>query len=347
MNRRSPTAFLLLAATAAVAGCGDDGITAPRATPTGPAARGEIAVTCLASENHRYVQVATASQLASALQNAQPGDYIQMLDGTYTGNFSTMVSGTPDRRITLCGSRNAVIQTGSTSTLGFALRVRASYWTLVGFTVTNAQQGVSVEGGRYNDIQNLAVHGTGQEAIKLFKLSSHNTVRYNRIYNTGVWNAEWGEGVYVGSYFGHWTANSGGGPDASDYNHVLNNDFGPDVRAEHIDVKEGTTGGLIQGNSFNGQGMVQSQTWVDSWVEVKGNGYTVRGNTGSVSIRDGFQAYQVYAGWGSNNTFEGNVADVQGPGYGFRVDAGMGHVVRCNNQVTSAGAGFANVACTP
>jgi hypothetical protein len=285
--------------------------------------------------------------LAAALQNAQPGDFIHMADGTYTGNFSSTISGTPERRITLCGSRSAVIQTGSTSTLGFALRVRASYWTVTGFTVTNAQQGVAVEGGRHDDIQNLAVHGIGQEAIKLFKLSSYNTVRNNRIYNTGVWYPEWGEGVYVGSYYGHWSANSGGQPDASDYNQVLDNVFGPDVRAEHIDVKEGTTGGLVQGNSFNGMGMVQSQTWVDSWVEIKGNAWTVRGNTGSLAIRDGFQAYQVYAGWGLNNTFESNVADVQGPGYGFRVETGKGHVVRCNNQVTNAAAGFANVACTP
>ncbi|WP_420125796.1 hypothetical protein [Longimicrobium sp.] len=345
MNPRVPATFIILAVTA-VAACGDHGVTEPRVATSAPAAT-ELEIACAYPDGARIVQVSTSTQLTAALANAQPGDFIQMAGGTYTGPFSATVSGTAGQRITLCGNRDAVIQTGSTSTLGFALRIRASYWTLTGFTVTSAQQGVSVEGGAYNDVQNLAVHGIGQEAIKLFKLSSYNTVRNNHIYDTGVWYPEWGEGVYVGSYNGHWTANSGGQPDASDYNQVLNNVFGPDVRAEHIDVKEGTTGGLIDGNTFDGRGMVQSQTWVDSWVEIKGNGYTVSGNTGAVSIRDGFQSYQVLAGWGYNNTFAGNVADVQASGYGFRVDNGMGHVVRCDNQVTNAGTGYANVACTP
>lgn len=339
MNRRAHRTFLVLAVAAAVVFGGVPGFAEPLALS-------ELDIACPQETALRLVQVATAGELAAALGNAQAGDLIRMTDGTYTGPFSALVSGTSYRPITLCGTRNAVIQTGSTSSLGFALRVRASHWTLKGFTVTNAQQGVSVEGGSHNDIAGLAVHGIGQEAIKLFKLSSHNTVRNNQIYNTGVWYPEWGEGVYVGSYYGHWPDNSGGQPDASDYNQILDNDFGPDVRAEHIDVKEGTTGGLIQGNHFDGRGMVRSQTWVDSWVEIKGNGYTVSENTGSVSLRDGFQAYQVHADWGYDNTFTGNVADVQASGYGFRVDTGRGHVVMCDNQVSNAGAGFANVPCT-
>lgn len=345
MKRRAAAAFAAIALSAGVAACGEQGVTEPRVAPAAP--RANLDVACPQGGAIRVITAATNVQLRSALQNAQPGDLIRMADGTYAGPFIVTASGTAERRITLCGTRNAVIQTGSTSTMGFALVMRVSYWTLTGFTVTNAQQGVSVEGGTQNDIVNLAVHGTGQEAIKLFKLSSYNTVRNNQIYNTGLWNAEWGEGVYVGSYYGHWGANSGGQPDASDYNQVLDNVIGPDVRAEHIDVKEGTTGGIIRGNRFDGRGMVRSQTWVDSWVEIKGNGYTVSGNTGSVSFRDGFQAYQVLAGWGYNNTFVGNVADVQASGYGFRVDNGMGHVVKCDNQVTNAGSGLANVACVP
>lgn len=346
MSRSIPVPSVVLAAAAVLGACGDHGVTEPRITPSGRVAAQEAPLICLNDAAQPWM-VTTSAELQAALWNAQPGDFIQMADGTYTGPFIATVSGTPDRRITLCGSRNAVIQTGSTSTLGFALSVRASYWTLMGFTVTNAQQGVAVEGGTRNEIVGLAVHGTGQEAIKLYKVSTHNTVRNNRIYNTGLWNAEWGEGVYVGSYYGHWAANSGGSPDASDYNQVLDNVIGPDVRAEHIDVKEGTTGGLIQGNYFDGRGMVRSQTWVDAWVEVKGNGWTVTGNTGSVSLRDGFQAYETYTGWGYNNTFSANVADVQSTGYGFRVEPGRGHVVRCDNQVTNAASGYANIPCTP
>lgn len=346
MSRRARTAFAVLA-VATLAACRDVGVTAPPAEPSGRHAAAELDIICPRAIDARVVNVANASELALALKKPMPGDLIRMADGTYTGNFLATVSGTADRRITLCGSRNAVIQTGSTSTLGFALTIRANYWVLVGFTVTNAQQGVAVDGGNHNHVIGLAVHGTGQEAIQLYKFSSYNIVQNNRIYNTGLWNPEWGEGVYVGSPWDQWPANSGNQPDASNYNEILNNHFGPDVRAEHVDVKEGTTGGVIEGNQFDGQGIVQSQVWVDSWVEVKGNGWTVRGNTGSVSPQDGFQAYSVIGGWGHNNVFESNVADVQGPGYGFFVQPGMGHVVRCSNQVTNAAAGFANVPCTP
>lgn len=344
---RTASAVLAAAAAAALAACGDQGVTEPRAAIPERSPRTEVVYTCLYDPVTRTVSVSSTAQLKAALLNAQPGDLILLADGTYTGPFIATVSGTASERITLCGSRNAVLQTGSTSTLGFALSIRASYWTVKGFTVTTAQQGVAVEGGTRNEIVGLAVHGIGQEAIKLYKVSTYNTVRENRIYDTGLWNAEWGEGVYVGSYYGHWPQNSGGNPDASDHNQVLDNQFGPDVRAEHIDVKEGTTGGLIQGNHFDGRGMVRSQTWVDSWVEIKGNGYTVTGNTGSVSLRDGFQAYEVLSGWGWNNTFASNVADVQSTGYGFRVDGNRGHVVRCSNQVTNAASGYANAACVP
>lgn len=345
--RVHPPFVVVLAFTAAAAACADHGVTDPPAAPPGRPAATELDILCPRGAESRVVNVATASELALALKKPLPGDLIRMADGTYTGNFFATASGTPSHSITLCGTRNAVIQTGSISTLGFALTVRASYWTLVGFTVTNSQQGVAVEGGTRNHIVNLAVHGTGQEAIKLYKLSSYNTVQNNRVYNTGLDTAEWGEGVYVGSYYGHWAANSGSLPDASDYNEILNNEFGPDVRAEHIDVKEGTTGGVIEGNRFDGRGITQPPSWVDSWVEIKGNQWTVRGNTGSFSPGDGFQAYSVIGGWGLDNLFENNVADVQGPGFGFQVDTLGGHVVRCSNQVTNAGAGFANVPCTP
>jgi hypothetical protein len=47
---------------------------------------------------------------------------------------------------------------------------------------------------------------------------------------------------------------SGGLPDASDDNTVRDNTFGPNITAENIDAKEGTTAGVIEGNSFNATG---------------------------------------------------------------------------------------------
>ncbi|MBA2246049.1 MAG: Ig-like domain-containing protein [Gemmatimonadetes bacterium] len=349
------------AAVASVSASGMvEGVSAGEATITattaGQSATAGITVTsksqppppsaCSGHAYQRLVQVSGATQLADALKNAQPGDLIWLSDGTYSGEFSTDRSGTATQRIVLCGSRAAVLQGKATSS-GYGFLLKGSYWTLDGFSVTNSQFGVYLNGASHNLLTNLAVYRIGQEAVRFRSFSSYNTLQNSQIYDTGLYVAEYGEGVYIGSYFGQWATNSSGQPDASDYNQVLNNIFGPNVRSEHIDVKEGTTGGVISGNTFNGAGMVASQTWVDSWIELKGNSYTVTDNVGDQTIRDGFEVYQALPGWGNNNVFRNNTADVKASGYGFNIKSGTtGNVVECKNTVKNAGLGFSNVKCS-
>jgi hypothetical protein len=75
---------------------------------------------------------------------------------------------------------------------------------------------------------------------------------------------------------------------------VINNRFGPNITAEHIDIKEGTYGGLIQGNYFDGVGMT-GENWSNCWVNVKGTNYTVINNTGNKSIGDGIKVSSIYS----------------------------------------------------
>jgi hypothetical protein len=52
-------------------------------------------------------------------------------------------------------------------------------------------------------------------------------------------------------------------------------------------------------------------------------------------------------GWGVGNVFNGNVAHVDGGGFGFSIEgAESDNTVRCNNKVVAAKAGFADVPCT-
>ena len=293
----------------------------------------------------RIVSVSSATQLSTALQGARPGDLIELADGRYAGRFSSAAAGLRGQRITLCGTRNAILDAGSLSASGYALTIRGSYWVLDGFTVTNAQQGVRLEGSAWSTVRRLAIYNIGQEALNLRDFASHDTLEANLIHDTGRVTAEYGEGIYVGSYNGVWASLTGGQPDRSDSTVVRNNVIGPNVTAEAIDVKEGTTGGLIEGNTFDGRGMVMSQPWVDSWVELKGNGYTVRNNRGTASLRDGFQTFQQIPGWGNDNVFTANVADLQAAGYGIRVSGVTGTIVRCDNTATNAGSGLSNVGC--
>ncbi|MFL5578210.1 MAG: right-handed parallel beta-helix repeat-containing protein, partial [Gemmatimonadaceae bacterium] len=313
-------------------------------TPSPTPGCSEIAAT-------RVVSVSSASQLSSALSNARAGDRIQLADGTYQGQFKLNASGSASQPIVLCGSRQAVIQTGSL-TSGNGLVIYGDYWRLIGFTVTKSMGGIAIVGGNYNVIDNLEVRGVGQAGIHMHSYSSHNIVRNSRVHDTGQYQGAYGEGVYIGSYNGQWCSRTNCQPDRSDANEVRNNVFGPYVKAQNVDIKEGTTGTIVTGNTFSGVGMV-SDNYNRSWVFVGGNRAVITDNKGSVSLKHGFEeASPLSAGgttWSTGNVFRRNTADVQSSGYGFSLMGGTSgaNVVGCDNSVTNAGSGFSNVRCTP
>lgn len=305
------------------------------------------AVGCDAIPHTRLVSVSTASALGSALAGAQPGDQIRLADGVYTGHWKATVSGRSDARISLCGGRGAVLTTGSLDS-GHALWLNgASYWTVAGVTLREALGGLSISGGSHNLVENLEIHSLGQHAVHVGTLSSANVLRGNVIHRTGLRKPEYGEGIYVGSYHTSWCARTGCQPDRSDGNQVLGNRIGPYVTAEHVQVMEGTTGGVIRGNVFDGTGMgAAAHPYADSWVAVMGNGWTVEENRGAGTLRNGFEVWVELDGWGSDNVFRRNDADVRAGGYGFHVNSrALRTVVGCDNAVRNAGSGFANVGC--
>ncbi|HEY5832681.1 right-handed parallel beta-helix repeat-containing protein [Streptomyces sp.] len=288
------------------------------------------------------VTVNDARSLKAALAMAQPGQSIRMADGTYTGRFTATTPGTADQPIFLCGGAGAVIDGGGIKG-GYAFHLDgASYWRLAGFTVRNGQKGVVADQVQGAVIQGLTVTQIGDEAIHLRKFSSDNVVRDNTISTTGLRRDKFGEGVYIGSAKSNWCTNSDCKPDASNNNVVIGNHISA-TTAESIDIKEGTTGGKVIGNTFDGSKLSGSSN--DSWVDVKGNGWLVQGNTGRHSNGDGFQTHQILDGWGTGNIFKGNTAQVDGPGWGFHLTSD-GNTVACDNKVTGAAQGQANINCT-
>ena len=317
------------------------GTSAGSSAGAAPAAPTSGAAGCPASGG---TAVSSAGALSSALSSARPGEVISLAPGVYTGEFVASVSGTASAPITLCGSRNAVLQ-GESINKGYTLHLdHASWWRLEGFTVEGGQKGVMADESDHDLLYGLYVHGTGDEAIHLRSFSSDNTVSNNEVRDTGLLKQFYGEGIYVGSAHSNWCTYSGCQPDRSDGNVLMDNNIA-DTTAENIDIKEGTTGGKITGNQFNGTGMVESAA--TGWINVKGNDWTVQDNTGVDSVKNGYQVHQVYSGWGIGNVFIGNRAQVNGPGYGIYVqNKRLQTVVACNNVVTSAGSGFSTVACS-
>jgi len=341
----APAALALIALAAA--GCSTSSSTtaashpAASATPSAqPTAR---AVTAGCGGHAGSVAVSTAAELSHALSAAHPGETIVLEPGVYHGNFTASTPGTPAAPITLCGTRSAVLD-GPGINGGYVLHLdHASYWHVEGFTVESGQKGVVTDGVTHDLIDSLYVHGTGDEAIHLRSFSSYNTVSHNVIRDTGLLTAFFGEGIYVGSAHKNWCRYTGCQPDRSDHNRIIDNNIA-DTTAENIDIKEGTSFGVISGNILNGTGMVSSAA--TSWVNVKGNDWLVEGNTGTHSIGNGFSVHQVYPGWGLDNVFRDNKAIVNGPGVGIYVQShDLGTVVECNNVASGAAGGMTNYGC--
>jgi hypothetical protein len=352
LAKTAPAAFALLAL--AVAGCsaasgpqkhvtasGSARQASPASSASSPQAAGTGVPGCGGAGS---TAVSTAMQLAQALAGAHPGETIVLAPGTYQDDFVATASGTAGAPITLCGSRSAVLE-GQSMGHGYVLHLnRASWWRLEGFTVEGGQKGVVTDNVTHDLIYDLYVHTIGDEAIHLRDFSSDNTVSHNIVRDTGLHTQFYGEGIYVGTAHKNWCKYSGCQPDASNHNLIIGNNIA-NTTAENIDIKEGTTGGTISGNTLNGTGMVSSAA--TSWVNVKGNGWTIENNKGADSVGNGFSVHQVYPGWGVGNIFRSNEASLSGSGYGIYVQSSrLGTLVACNNVAAGAGGGISNVTCS-
>jgi hypothetical protein len=308
-------------------------------TPTGGSTSGAPTPT------GAVVHVTTAAALTAALASAKPGQTIQLANGTYSGRFSIAGSGTASAQITLTGSRGAVLDAGSTSS-GYALHLdHASYWRLEGFSVTGGQKGIVLDASSHDTLNGLDVGNVGMEAVHFRDFSTNNVLSGSNVHDTGLANPSYGEGVYLGSANSNWKSTSGGKPDASDDNQILKNTISA-TTAESIDIKEGSTGGTVSGNSLSGA-RISGSNYADSFMDIKGNGYLIAGNTmieASSNVLDGLQTHQVVSGWGEGTVFSGNVLSTKVPGYVIRVDSPK-TAVRCDNQGGGAHLGLSNVSC--
>jgi hypothetical protein len=302
-----------------------------------------LAMPADAAPTATVLQVATAAQLKTALTTVAPGDTIKLADGTYKGNFKATVPGTAGARITLVGSPAAVLTT--TTGGGYALHLDgAAYWTVQGVTLTNAQKGIVADAANGVVIDSVTVSNLTMEGVHFRESSSDGILRNSRIYDTGNDGRGMGEGVYVGS--------AGDLTDRSDNAQILNNTIGPDVGGENIDIKEGTTGARVIGNTFDGNGLTDAN-FDDSWVDVKGNNTLVEGNVGRNTRNNGYETHTQQTGWGCGTVFRSNRSDLTGAtGTGKLAVNVTNSGTACRTTVYSSntvtgGNGLTNIAVTP
>ena len=296
----------------------------------------------------------TAAQLTAALAAVKPGQTIQLAPGTYSGVFLETTSGTAAAPITLTGPASAILTNPDTTGdlgAGYGLHLVADYWKLTGFSVANSAKGIVLDHANNDVLDGLTVYDIGDEGIHLREFSTHDVVEHSTVHDTGLKAPGYGEGVYIGTANSNWDTYTGGLPDLSNDDQILDNTFGPNIAAENIDAKEATVGGLISGNTFSGKGESGANSATDV-VAVKGNDYTVTGNTMSNGLVDGFEVEQLWPGSGCGNVFRSNVIDLAASGYGFNVKdqsdcTAAPNVVGVSNTVTGAAKGASKIPETP
>ena len=297
-----------------------------------------------APTNGTTVTVKTADELTKALATVKAGGTIVLEKGTYKGTFVASVDGTSTQPITLKGSSETVLTTGSLSK-GYGLHITGDEWNVEGISVNKASKGIVLDGSTGTVLDGVDVGFVGDEAVHFRKNSTNGAIINSNVHDTGLDSPSYGEGVYIGSAKSNWNSimGSSGTPDRSDNVTVKNNRI-YNTTTEGVDVKEGTTGGLITGNVFTNSGF-SGANYGDSWVDVKGNDYTITGNSGSGTKLDAFQVHKALDGWGNNNRFSANTVISGVPGYLVSVQSGTtGNTIAC--EATLASAGVSNIKCS-
>lgn len=263
-----------------------------------------------------YVSVSNSSELKSALSNAKAGDEIVLKAGTYIydGTISKWVTfagkadGTEDKPIILRSEdpSNPAVIDGTTTESNYGLTITGDWWTVQDIDVTNAAKGIIVDNSNHTNIINCHVYNIGGEAIHLRDGSSYCVVDNCNIHDIGKVSPGFGEGVYIGS-----AKSTTGYKYECDYNTVKNCKIGPFVGAECIDIKEYTTGTIIENCTFDAEGC-SGENYTKAFVNIKGNDCILRYCTGYRNgceyITRAFEQNDVVDGWGQNALVYGNKA---------------------------------------
>lgn len=273
-----------------------------------------VTVTSAEEDDTRIVRVSSASELNDALSSARAGDEIILSPGTYSNDkwmgkwavFWAEADGTPDKPIVLRSEDpdDKAVLCGVTQEEKVVLDITGSYWEIRDLVICEGSKGIFLNKSEHSVISDCEVYNTGSEAVHIIDNSSYNLIENCFIHHAGTVSPQYGEGVYIGSSkntdkYGH----------ECHYNAVRGCTFGPEIAADHVDIKEYTLGNIVEYCTFDGTG-IKGENGGDSFVEVKGNDCIVRYNTGR---RNGCEK-QLYAfdtavlvdGWGQHNKFYDN-----------------------------------------
>lgn len=270
----------------------------------------------LQNRSQHEILVSDTEGLKAALQNAAAGDTILLSSGVYECSeygakaslFHSDAEGTETAPITIKSADpdDPAVLKGTEVQRGIVLYITGDYWNISKIVCCNAQKGIILDKSNYSVISDVEVYSTGQEGIHLRDGSSHCQIIGAKVHDTGL-AGSYGEAIYIGS-----AKSTNGYVHECDDNLVKGCILGPNVSDESIDIKEYTTGNIIEECTMYGEGM----TATDSFIDIKGNETIVRNNIcfaqDNPVITDAFQLHCQVEGWGINNVIYGNTVYFSG-----------------------------------
>ncbi|NVO31858.1 Ig-like domain-containing protein [Hymenobacter lapidiphilus] len=239
----------------------------------------------MANQTAAVINCNSVAAIQQALANARPGDEIVVAAGIYKSLtvtdlawFSSKASGTAAQPIILRGAsatNRPILEGAGPGTAGYVLRILGgNYWTIKDLELRQGSKGLVLDNSSYGRITNVAMHDVGDEALHLRDGSGRVVVDGCQIYNTGLVQPGFGEGIYIGSDVGQHDKYR----PHCDFNTVQNCTIGPNVAAEGLDLKEGTRGTIIRNNTFSAAG-ISGVNSADAFIDLKGSSAFVYGNT--------------------------------------------------------------------
>ncbi len=266
------------------------------------------------ADGRREVLVTNTEELIAALADAKAGDDIILREGLYQNDtnlgewaaFHAIADGTAEQHIVIRSEDPAHPATisGVTQDNKVALKVIGSYWEIRDLIVCEAQKGIFLQQSEHSIISGCEVYNIGSEAIHIIDNSSYNLVEDCYVHDAGTLYPQYGEGVYIGS-----SKNTEGYGYECHYNIVRGCNFGPNIAADHVDIKEFTIGNIVEQCTFDGTG-IKGENGGNSFVEVKGNNCIIRNNVGyrngNEIIPYAFDANVQLEGWAQNNKIYDN-----------------------------------------
>ena len=237
--------------------------------------------------NAAIINVSTPEQLRAAMLNASPGDEIVIAPGEYLPPdifpMPTLAAWWSDRDGTMNNPiilraqnpNNKPRLKGGQLTLITVLRIEGDNWILKDLDVSNGMRGVAIDNADNVQAINLDVHATAHETIHVRDDSDNCIINGCNFYDNGYIFDESGnqiegltrqfaEGVYVGTDSGRHYQYS-----KFCYNTKNNQLYDrPDIRAEHFDIKEGAFNTIVENNTVNGAGMIDTE-WEDGFLGYK------------------------------------------------------------------------------